>query len=126
MSDEVETIERRARKRRDRARKQPLVLTGDDAERAKAALRAMLTARPAGDYSHVDARATKAYQRPLKSVASSCHPEQVAEFREEVTKAGLTGVKYDDDGTCTFESREQRKKWNKWRGLVDKDGGIGD
>lgn len=87
----------------------------------------LLTTPPAEPArEQVGPMSSKAYQRPLPSLAHSCHPVQVKEFNEDAKAAGLTGVHYSADGKAHFSSRGQRKAWNKYRGLVDKDGGYGD
>jgi len=63
-----------------------------------------------------------AYSRPLKSMAMSCHPEQVDEFNRHAAN----GVRYENDGTCYIESRTARNEELKSRGFTDRDGGYGD
>ncbi len=106
----------------------PMKLTDEEAiEKAKAAVRAMLCARPAEPAAvSTGPMTTKAYQKPLTSLAMSVHPCQVKEFNEEVKAAGLTGVHYDDKGRCHFSSRGQRKALMQYRGVHDQEGGYGD
>jgi len=64
----------------------------------------------------------RAYEKPLRSQAMACHPEQVDEFNKEAAR----GVRYLVDGTCEISSRRARNEELKLRGFVDKDGGYGD
>ena len=64
--------------------------------------------------------------RPLESVALSCHPLQVAEFNAMYAAAGITGASHRADGTCVLESRRARNEALKLRGLRDNDAGYGD
>ena len=64
--------------------------------------------------------------KPLESVALSCHPEQVEEFNDRAKREGLTGITYRPDGMCEVTSRKQRRDWMRVRGLHDQDGGYSD
>lgn len=113
-----------------RRRKEPpakVKLSRADIDLILARQKQLLTASPAEPPpEQVGPMSSKAYQKPLASLAHSVHPMQVKEFNEEAKAAGLTGVHYSADGKAHFSSRGQRKAWNKYRGLVDKDGGYGD
>lgn len=69
---------------------------------------------------------SRAYEKPLVSVSCGVHPEEVDAAREEAREAGLTGVDFDKDGMARFSSREQRRRYLKFRGYRDNDGGYGD
>jgi hypothetical protein len=63
---------------------------------------------------------------PLKSMGQSVHPSQVAEAKAADARDGLKGVSYDSDGTCYFDSRQDRNAYMKSRGMRDNDAGYGD
>jgi hypothetical protein len=50
----------------------------------------------------------------------------VDEFREDVKKAGITGVDINNDGSVTFSCRSARRKYMEHRGVYDRDAGYGD
>lgn len=64
--------------------------------------------------------------RPLRSIGLGCHPSQVAEFNEDYRRAGISGARHDDDGTCVLESRKARNSVLKLRGMFDNDACYGD
>ena len=66
------------------------------------------------------------FWRHHRSVSMGCHPEQIAEFRENAKRAGLTGVDYDDRGRVKFSDRGQRRRFLKLHKVNDLDGGYGD
>lgn len=108
-------------------RTKSLITNRADIDLILARQKELLTASPAEPArEQVGPMSSKAYQSPLPSLAHSVHPCQVKEFNEDAKAAGLTGVHYSADGKAHFSSRGQRKAWNKYRGLVDKDGGYGD
>ena len=61
----------------------------------------------------------------MKSRALGIHPDDVPAFVAEGHKHGVN-VNYDGKGNPVFGSRAQRKKYCKWRGAVDYEGGYGD
>lgn len=73
-----------------------------------------------------DTRGTPDYSRGNESVALSVHPSQAKEFQAITAAAGLTGIKYDNNGRCTIHSRKHRKEFLRMRGMADFDGGYGD
>lgn len=75
-------------------------------------------AKDGGGFAYV----ARSYDRPLKSQAMGCHPEQVEDFNKQAAK----GVRYLADGTCEISSRQARNEELKLRGFVDNDGGYGD
>jgi RecJ-like exonuclease len=72
--------------------------------------------------------ATMAYDssRPLINKSAGCHPTQVKQFNEDLSKAGIVGARYRTDGSVEYASRAARKAHARFRGLVDFDGGYGD
>jgi hypothetical protein len=64
---------------------------------------------------------------PKESDSLGCHPEQAAEFNEEMRRGGVRGVYFDPrTGACTVESRKAQRDACKAFGLINKDGGYGD
>jgi hypothetical protein len=63
---------------------------------------------------------------PLVSIGCGCHPSQVQEFNAAVERSGIVGVRHRRDGAVEFTSRGGRRKWLKFRGFQDNDGGYGD
>lgn len=63
---------------------------------------------------------------PMKSDALSCHPSQVAAITERNKRHGITGVRYEKDGTCVIADRGARKALMALEGKHDKRGGYGD
>ena len=64
--------------------------------------------------------------KPLESVSSGCHPNQVQEFNQFYKQQGITGALHKKDGTCVFESRQARNQVLEARGMRDQDAGYGD
>ena len=67
--------------------------------------------------------------KPLVSIAAAAvHPNQVKEARERMKTLGLTGVDYNNDGSCVFTSRGDcgRRGYLKAMSMHDNAGGYGD
>ena len=67
-----------------------------------------------------------AYNRELRSRATSVHKDQAAEYNEWAQSHGISGVRWDDKGDCYFSSRGARNEVMRRRGLMDMDAGYGD
>ena len=63
---------------------------------------------------------------PLRSDSLGCHPEQAAEYREELRRNGIIGAEVSNDGTLAFTSRKARRETMKLNRCHDRDGGYGD
>jgi hypothetical protein len=63
---------------------------------------------------------------PMKSLALSCHPSQVAAITARNKQHGITGVTYEKDGTCIIADRGARRDLMRLEGKHDKQGGYGD
>ncbi len=63
---------------------------------------------------------------PMKSEALGCHPEQANELIERNKRHGITGVRYDADGTAILADRGARRDLMALEGVHDKHGGYGD
>jgi hypothetical protein len=61
----------------------------------------------------------------MKSRALGIHPDNIPAFVEASRRAGCPTT-YDNKGNPEFRSRAHRKKYCKWRGAVDYEGGYGD
>lgn len=63
---------------------------------------------------------------PLISDGIGCMRAQVSEYREEVKRHGIRGVRILDNGQVEITSRRGRRDLLRLRGLVDNEGGYGD
>ena len=54
---------------------------------------------------------------PMTSLSLSCHKSQVAEITARNERAGLTGVSYDQNGTCTVNSPRELAALHKVEGV---------
>jgi hypothetical protein len=64
--------------------------------------------------------------RPLVCETLGCHPDQAAEYREELRRNGIRGADVDNDGSLRFTSRKARRETMKLNRSHDRDGGYGD
>lgn len=66
------------------------------------------------------------WNNPILSDAAAIHPSQIAEFKELGRRHGCGDVNYHPDGRPELKSREQRRRYLKFRNLRDNNGGYGD
>ena len=57
----------------------------------------------------------------IQSEAMGCAPSQVGHFNRELSKAGISGAKFDPGGTLHMKGRKTKLDVMKARGLHDRD-----
>lgn len=63
---------------------------------------------------------------PMRSEALAVHPDQVQEATEQLKRHGISGVRYEGDGTAVLQDRGARRELLRLEGMVDRQGGYGD